>query len=68
VATDIDAEHLARLATRFQHRPNLSIRYCDLARPSDFTDLSASMDSVVCLNVLEHVEDDMQGCSIFIRS
>ena len=61
VATDIDAEHLARLATRFQHRPNLSIRYCDLARPSDFTDLSASMDSVVCLNVLEHVEDDMQG-------
>ncbi len=61
VATDIDAEHLARLATRFQHRPNLSIRYCDLARPSDFTDLSSSMDSVVCLNVLEHVEDDMQG-------
>ena len=23
VATDIDPEHLARLATRFQHRPNL---------------------------------------------
>jgi glycosyltransferase involved in cell wall biosynthesis len=61
VATDIDAEHLARLATRFQHRPNLLIRYCDLARPSDFTDLAASMDSVICLNVLEHVEDDMQG-------
>src|SRR5229473_928510 len=61
VATDIDPEHLARLATRFQHRPNLSIRYCDLARPGDFTDLSASMDSVVCLNVLEHVEDDLQG-------
>jgi len=61
VATDIDPEHLARLATRFQHRPNLSIRYCDLARSSDFADLSASMDSVVCLNVLEHVEDDMHG-------
>jgi glycosyltransferase involved in cell wall biosynthesis len=61
VATDIDSEHLARLATRFQHRPNLSIRYCNLARPGDFTDLSTSMDSVVCLNVLEHVEDDLQG-------
>jgi glycosyltransferase involved in cell wall biosynthesis len=61
VATDIDPEHLARLATRFQHRPNLLIRYCDLARTSDFTDLAASMDSVVCLNVLEHVEDDMRG-------
>ncbi|HTM47180.1 MAG TPA: glycosyltransferase [Bryobacteraceae bacterium] len=61
VATDIEAEHLARLATRFQHRPNLTIRYCDLARPKDFADLTSSMDSVVCLNVLEHVEDDMQG-------
>src|ERR1700722_6106996 len=54
VATDIDAEHLARLATRFQHRPNLRIRYCDLARPGDFAGLETSMDSVVCLNVLEH--------------
>src|SRR6185369_9227830 len=61
VATDIDSEHLARLTNRFQHRPNILIRYCDLARPSDFTDLAASMDSVVCLNVLEHVEDDMRG-------
>src|SRR6266481_1436686 len=61
VATDIDSEHLARLATRFQHRPNMLIRYCDLARTSDFTDLSETMDSVICLNVLEHVEDDMQG-------
>src|SRR6266550_4016879 len=61
VATDIDSEHLARLATRFQHRPNMLIRYCNLSRPSDFTDLSESMDSVICLNVLEHVEDDMQG-------
>ncbi len=61
VATDIDAEHLARLATRFQHRPNLRIRYCDLAEPKDFAGLECSMDSVVCLNVLEHVEDDMTG-------
>jgi glycosyltransferase involved in cell wall biosynthesis len=61
VATDIDAEHLARLTTRFQHRPNLLIRYCDLARPGDFAEFPESMDSVVCLNVLEHVEDDMLG-------
>src|SRR6266849_5399404 len=61
VATDIDSEHLARLATRFQHRPNLLLRCCNLERPADFTELSESMDSVICLNVLEHVEDDMQG-------
>jgi SAM-dependent methyltransferase len=61
VATDIDSEHLARLATRFQHRPNLLIRYCDLARPSDFAEFPDSMDTVICLNVLEHVENDMLG-------
>ena len=60
-ATDIDDEHLARLEGRFQHRPNLRVRRCDLARPEDFAPFADSMDSVVCLNVLEHVEDDMQG-------
>ena len=61
IATDIDAEHLARLATRFQHRPNLSIRYCDLEQPAGFADLSSSVDSVICLNVLEHIENDIEG-------
>jgi glycosyltransferase involved in cell wall biosynthesis len=61
VATDIDSEHLARLTNRFQYRPNLLIRYCDLARPEDFAEFPESMDSVICLNVLEHVENDMLG-------
>ena len=61
VAADIDGEHLARLTTRFQHRHNLHIRHCDLANEADFTDFAGSMDTVVCLNVLEHIEDDMQG-------
>ncbi len=67
-ATDIDPEHLARLATRFQHRPNLRIRYCDLARTSDFESLANSVDSVICLNVLEHVEDDMLGLRNILSS
>ncbi len=60
VAADIDPEHMARLATRFQHRHNLHVRHCDLAEASDFAGLGG-MDTVVCLNVLEHIEDDMQG-------
>ena len=58
VATDIDPEHLARLKTRFQHRPNLEVAQCDLARAADFRPFAGRMDTVVCLNVLEHVEDD----------
>jgi SAM-dependent methyltransferase len=61
IATDIDPEHLGRLHTRFGARPNIAIRRCDLEQPDDFAPLAASVSSVVCLNVLEHVGDDMQG-------
>jgi len=61
LATDIDPEHIARLETRFLHRPNLRVRTCDLGNPADFAAFAGEMDTVICLNVLEHVEDDLQG-------
>lgn len=61
IATDIDLEHLARLNARMQHRPNVVTAVCDLSKPSDFQPWRDTLDSVVCLNVLEHVEDDMAG-------
>jgi glycosyltransferase involved in cell wall biosynthesis len=64
-ATDIDQEHMARLQTRFQHRPNIRIRHCNLVEPASFDEFAGQLDSVVCLNVLEHVEDDHLGlCNI----
>lgn len=59
IAGDIDAEYLARLRARFQHRPKMEVRHCDLANPADFEPLAGSVDTVVCLNVLEHVEGEM---------
>jgi glycosyltransferase involved in cell wall biosynthesis/protein-L-isoaspartate O-methyltransferase len=59
VASDIDAEHMARLRVRFRGRPNLEIRKCDLCDSADFQPLLGVFDSVVCLNVVEHVEDDL---------
>ena len=59
IATDIDGEHLSRLCTQLRHRPNLQVQRCDLSRAEDFEDLQSSVDTVVCLNVLEHVEDDL---------
>ena len=61
IAGDIDAEYLARLRARFQHRPKMEVRHCDLSNPADFEALAGAVDSVVCLNVLEHVEDEMAG-------
>jgi glycosyltransferase involved in cell wall biosynthesis len=61
VATDLDEEHLARLRVRFQNRPNLRCFPCNLVDSAGFAALGERFDSVVCLNVLEHVEDDLQG-------
>ncbi len=61
IATDIDPEHLARLRVRFQNRPNVKLRHCDLGSPQDFRELAGQADTVICLNVLEHIENDATG-------
>jgi glycosyltransferase involved in cell wall biosynthesis len=61
IAGDIDVEYLAQLRARFQHRPKVEVLHCDLSNPADFRNLVGTVDSVVCLNVLEHIEDDMAG-------
>jgi SAM-dependent methyltransferase len=60
-ATDINPEHLARLKSRFVHRMNLESHFCDLTRAEDFQPFLGDMDTVICLNVLEHVADDHAG-------
>jgi glycosyltransferase involved in cell wall biosynthesis len=67
VATDIDDEHLIRLRNRLRHHPKLETARCDLSRAEDFRPFRASMDTVICLNVLEHLEDDL-GCLRNIHS
>jgi glycosyltransferase involved in cell wall biosynthesis/phospholipid N-methyltransferase len=58
IASDIEGEHLARLAARLSHRPNVRAARVDLTRREDFEPLRGQVDTVVCLNVVEHVEDD----------
>lgn len=59
VASDIENEHLARLAARLAHRPNVRVARVDLTRWEDFEPLQGTVDTVICLNVVEHVEDDL---------
>jgi len=56
-ATDIGLEHLEVLRNRFGHRPNLEVRQCDVERAGDLEYFTGKVDTVVCLNVLEHVAD-----------
>ena len=65
-ATDINSEHLNRLRNRLQHRPRLDLALCDLSRTSDFDQFERQADTVICLNVLEHMESDVAcACNMF---
>lgn len=58
VATDVNEEYTRRLRTMFQHRPSARVHKLDATAPPDFVPFERQMDTVVCLNVLEHIEDD----------
>ncbi len=57
-ASDIDALHLRFLHNRYARSQRVGIRRMDLTEPSHFEGVVGCFDTVICLNVLEHVEDD----------
>jgi glycosyltransferase involved in cell wall biosynthesis len=59
IATDVDPEHLERLRARLAGRPNLETALLDASRAEDYRPFHGQIDTVVCLNVLEHIEDDV---------
>lgn len=60
-ATDADSEHLHELRSRMQHRPSVRLAVLDFSHPEDIARFRQNADTVVCLNVLEHVADDLAG-------
>lgn len=61
VASDINHHYLAYLRNLAVGKPYLQIRRLDLTDADGFEDLAGSFDTVICLNVLEHIPDDLQG-------
>lgn len=59
VATDLDRRHLKRLNLRFAGRSYLEIAPLDPSRAEDYQPFRGRMDTVVCLNVLQYMEDDL---------
>ena len=61
IALDVEPDCIERLKERFPDRTNLHVFACDINAP-EFPDLSSfRADSCVCLNVLEHIEDDRKA-------
>ncbi|MBF0502967.1 MAG: glycosyltransferase [Candidatus Riflebacteria bacterium] len=61
IASEYDKHYLETLHSRFGHEGRAQIRNLDLNEPDHFKDLMETQDSVICLNVLEHIEDDMSA-------
>ncbi|MFN7927366.1 MAG: class I SAM-dependent methyltransferase [Blastocatellia bacterium] len=58
VATDVLPKYRQELQTRFAGEARLQIRSFDLDHAAPAAFRTHQFDSVVCLNVLEHIEDD----------
>jgi glycosyltransferase involved in cell wall biosynthesis len=58
VASDVNPVYLQTLEALSTNRPYMKAMYCDITDVSSFPRLEEGFDTVVCLNVIEHVEDD----------
>ena len=59
-ATDVNPEYLEYLETLREARPYMRVRYLDAMNMESFP-ARESFDTVVCLNVIEHVKDDLRA-------
>ncbi len=57
VAAETDPLHLHALRNRFLRTPNVVVQRLDPESPADFSGLENCFDTVLCLNVLEYLED-----------
>lgn len=67
VASDINPLYLQTLDNLRVDRPYLSASYCDVTDLSSFPLADGLYDTVICLNVIEHVDDD-HGALRHLRS
>jgi len=59
ILSDIDKKYVKYLNDKFAQL-NVSIFKLDITNRNDFRNLNCTVDSIFVLNVLEHVEDDVQ--------
>lgn len=60
-ATDINPYYLQTMSNFKADKPYLSTSYLDLNDVSSFLSEGRKFDTVICLNVIEHLDDDLQA-------
>ena len=61
VASDVNPLHLTTLASLCTDRPYLSVAYCDVSDRASFPARDGGYDTVVCVNVIAYIADDVQA-------
>jgi len=59
VASDINPLYLSTLKSLTADRPYLDVTLTDVTRGETFPAVEGGFDTVICLNVVEHVDDDV---------
>ncbi len=70
-AVDVDTAHVEAIKARYGHLENICVMVGDLTDPSFFARLDGGYDSVICVNVLEHLDKPIlaaQGFREVLRS
>jgi SAM-dependent methyltransferase len=68
VAGEKDPLYLHALRNRFLRTPNVVVRKLDPEIPTDFEEAGGPFDTVLCVNVLEYVEDPKQVVAAAART
>jgi SAM-dependent methyltransferase len=61
VVSDINPVYLQTLQSLRAERPYLGVEYCDVSRLDTFPNRPDGYDTVICLNMVEHVADDAEA-------
>ena len=59
--SDINPKYLESLHQQYFDRPNIKIQKLNLASEIDFKKIKVKFDTISVINVLEHIEDDIQA-------
>jgi SAM-dependent methyltransferase len=59
LVSDINPLYLTTLESLRSSRPYLSVEFCDVSDAASFPSRSDGFDTVICLNVIEHIKDDV---------
>ncbi|HEY2157381.1 MAG TPA: bifunctional glycosyltransferase/class I SAM-dependent methyltransferase [Isosphaeraceae bacterium] len=69
VVSDVDPFYAEMIGRRFGHMDNVRTVRMDLTKAGDYEQLAGeSLDTIICLNVLEHIGDDEDVLRHFYRA